>query len=106
MTLPSTTAPSWRPPTPSTMVEVNTLPTTVNLNFTTHPAVTANASLIVNDDDGDPLIVEMVPASIPAGWVVTCRVSRCRSQRPLGRRSTPRMYSGSTQWTTRVVKVQ
>lgn len=69
-TLPSTTLPSWYPPTPTTIVASNTLPTTTNLSFTAHPGVTTFANLIVNDDDGDTLAVAVDVATIPTGWTV------------------------------------
>lgn len=70
-TLPSTTLPSWYPPTPATAVESNTLPTTTNLSFTAHPDVVTAANLIVDDDDGDTLAVALDPATIPVGWNVS-----------------------------------
>jgi prepilin-type N-terminal cleavage/methylation domain-containing protein len=69
MTLPSTTAPSWRPPTPSTAVEVNNLPTADNRAFTIYPGLTTTVNLAVSDIDGDPLVVEL--ASFPSGWSVS-----------------------------------
>jgi prepilin-type N-terminal cleavage/methylation domain-containing protein len=71
MTLPATTLPSWKPPTPTTGVTVETAPTTTNISFTIYPNVATNANLIVYDADGDSLQVELVPSSIPAGWTVT-----------------------------------
>ncbi len=69
-TLPATTLPSWIPPTPSTIPNVNNLPTTVNLSFAANPSpTTTTANLIVNDVDGDPLVVAL--DSVPSGWVVT-----------------------------------
>ena len=69
-TLPTTTLPSWIPPTPSTIPYMNHLPTTVNLSLTAHPSpATTTVNLIVNDIDGDPLVVTL--DSVPDDWVVT-----------------------------------
>jgi prepilin-type N-terminal cleavage/methylation domain-containing protein len=82
LTLPSTTAPSWRPATPAPSEEVNTLPTTVDQAFTIHAGVMTSASLIVNDVDGDPLAVEL--ASYPDGWTVTLSSLTMQITAPIG----------------------
>jgi hypothetical protein len=82
LTLPSTTAPSWRPATPAPSEEVNTLPTTVDQAFTIHAGVMTSANLIVNDVDGDPLAVEL--ASYPDGWTVTLSSLTMQITAPIG----------------------
>jgi prepilin-type N-terminal cleavage/methylation domain-containing protein len=71
MTLPSTTSPSWKPPAPEPETEANVPPEALDLLLTVHRQVTANATLTVTDGNGDPLIVELNPATVPLGWTVT-----------------------------------
>jgi prepilin-type N-terminal cleavage/methylation domain-containing protein len=70
-TLPPPAAPSWKPPTPPPPADVNIPPSALDLAISVHPAVTANATLSVSDGNGDPLSVELDPATIPPGWTVT-----------------------------------
>jgi len=67
-TLPTTIPPSWKPPTPTTGVDVNVAPLTTNLAFTAHPGLPVVANLIVSDPDNDVLTVEL--KTVPAGWIV------------------------------------
>ena len=67
-TLPTTIPPSWKPPTPTTGVDVNNAPLTTNLAFTAHPGLPVVANLVVSDPDNDVLTVEL--KTVPAGWIV------------------------------------
>lgn len=69
-TLPTTTMPSWYIPTPTTGVYSNTNPTTTSLSFDAHPVVATMVNLIVNDADGDSLVVELDNTTLPTGWSV------------------------------------
>lgn len=70
-TLPTTTLPSWVPPTPTTLPYTNNPPSASSHAITAPAATTTIQYLTVSDPDGDSLAVTLEPASIPSGWLVS-----------------------------------